>query len=104
MGHGFSPEFRIAGLIVQAWRLASSIIAGARKFGGKMTQPHKFGPSSATYFAAASFAGFTSTVTGAGLPSSMSATTGASADRYASGGTAALPSQTVLGTRPCRFR
>ena len=41
----------IAGLIVHAWSLASSIMAGAVKPSGKTTQPHSPGESSATYFA-----------------------------------------------------
>ena len=103
VGHGLPAEAsNTAGLIVHACRLANSIIAGARKPGGKITQPHSFGSSSATYFAARKLAGRTSTVCGGGLPSANRQTTGASAARYASGGTAVLPSQTVLGTRPCR--
>ena len=65
-----SPRGRsTAGLIVHASRLASSIIAGARKPGGKITQPHSFGSSAETYFAAASFAGRNSTVAGGDRPS-----------------------------------
>src|SRR5436309_455426 len=94
----------LAGLSVQAWRLASSIMAGARKPRGKITQPHRFGPSSATWAATARRAGLISMVEEGGLSSTRSRVTWARLCRYASGGTAMLPSQTVVGMRRCRRR
>src|SRR5262249_2600957 len=51
-----------AGLSVHACRRATSIRCGARKFGGKITQPHSRAASSETYFATANFVGRTSTL------------------------------------------
>ena len=83
----FADRSRIAGFSVHACRLASSIMAGARKPRGKMTQPHRRGLSSATLAAVASLAGWSSTVSGIGLPSSNSRATLARAFKYISGGT-----------------
>src|SRR5947209_1203378 len=74
-------------------------MAGARKPGGKITQPHNFGSSSATYFATPIFAGRIVTFAGGSLPSSRAAATSARPRKYASGGTDTPPSQTTDGTR-----
>src|ERR1700738_2356366 len=83
-----------AGFNVQAWRLASSIMAGARKPRGKITQPHNLAASSATWTAAARRAGLMVTVSGGTLPSIRSIVTRARAFRYDSGGTGTLPNHT----------
>src|SRR5205823_10455044 len=74
--------------------------AGARNPRGKMTQPHKLGSSSATCLADASRAGGIDTALGIGLPSLRATETVARACKYDSGGTAVLPNQTEVGTRP----